>query len=353
MPELAVLTKLDLQRHRAHARSLGVGLGHDQREGLEVLADQGFLYLQGRPKALGMRALCRVHDLEQLLQGLLLVGDVELGRQEAAQCRGCASSNVALCLQEHLLRICQVNANRQHLRPCLSATFSLLHHGRDAGELLVRRLRLVLHHRIRLLGDLDQPERSMRDASHEVLVVVLENTRRDDAEATRDQRIASLLPVRHDGLLHGPTRSECFQGILPELLRLHERCLHRVEQIPLAMSTEDEHGDEALLLVPCLVVVHGLDQEELMHAEHSVVRHPALRETQVRRDEGLDAGPHLLRLTRQRQLSARVLLEFHFELALTEVKELIDGGRRQRLASAWRILAGLACRNRPSIRALF
>mmetsp|Transcript_97548 Transcript_97548/g.176231 ORF Transcript_97548/g.176231 Transcript_97548/m.176231 type:complete len:229 (-) Transcript_97548:590-1276(-) len=222
-----------------------------------------------------VRALGLIDNLQQFLEGLLLVSGTTL-RQQAFQGRSGASAHITLRLQEPLLRVSEVDAHSEHLCPSLAKAVGALNAGGDLRHLLKRGARFILHDGKRMLGYFDQILCSMRDAPHEVLRVVFQNPRRNDAEAAREQWLASLLPVVQDRPLHGAPGAESLRRVLPEVLLEHERELRLQEEIAFAVRPEDEHCHKLLLFVPLGTGVHLLYEKELVHSENSVVRHPPL-----------------------------------------------------------------------------
>mmetsp|Transcript_118479 Transcript_118479/g.331751 ORF Transcript_118479/g.331751 Transcript_118479/m.331751 type:complete len:235 (-) Transcript_118479:462-1166(-) len=219
-----------------------------------------------------------------------------------------ARAHVALALEEAGLGVGEVDADGEHLGPGVAQARRLADPLRHGLHLLCRGFARVLEHRPSMVSHLEQPHRAVGNAPNQIPVVVLQNSRRNDAEAARDQRLARLLAVLQDRLLHGAAGLEGLRGVVPELLRQHQRELRLEKEVALAMRAEDEHRLEALPLVPFLAVVHMLHEKDLVDAQDGVVGHPTLRGAEVRRHEGLDIRPHLLSLrVLQRQVLPSVL----------------------------------------------
>mmetsp|Transcript_124929 Transcript_124929/g.266658 ORF Transcript_124929/g.266658 Transcript_124929/m.266658 type:complete len:206 (+) Transcript_124929:604-1221(+) len=201
---------------------LRLGLGADEGQGLELCTDEALSLLQCGPKVLRVGTLGSIHGLQQSLQAPSpVIGGVSHLSEQAAQGWGSTRADVALLLEELLAGICQVNADRQHLGPGVATALGLLNHRRDLRDLLHRALLLILDNDPSLLRHFDQVHRAVGDAPDEILRVVRQHARRDDAEATRDQRRTCLFPVLQNGFLHGAARLESRFGVLPEAVLQH------------------------------------------------------------------------------------------------------------------------------------
>mmetsp|Transcript_24393 Transcript_24393/g.57828 ORF Transcript_24393/g.57828 Transcript_24393/m.57828 type:complete len:251 (-) Transcript_24393:635-1387(-) len=243
--ELPILAELDLQRRCTHMPRLGLRLLLHQRQ-VPKLPARGFLHLREvGPEKPRRCALGVVHLPQQLPQPLAPVR--QLLAQKALQRRGRASTHIAVRLQEFLLWIREVDAHCKHLRPCVSAAFSVLDHLGNLGQLLVSRKLCILDNFKGALCQRHQPCRPPHNAADKVGVVILQNPFWDDAEAVRQQRLLCLLPVRSNGFLHRSLIGEELGGIFPELAG-HQRHLGLQEEIPLAVCAEHKDGDEPLLL---------------------------------------------------------------------------------------------------------
>mmetsp|Transcript_15076 Transcript_15076/g.25626 ORF Transcript_15076/g.25626 Transcript_15076/m.25626 type:complete len:259 (-) Transcript_15076:467-1243(-) len=192
--------------------------------------------------------------------------------------RGCrAHPDIAIGVQDLLLRVCQVNADRQHLGPGVAAALGVLDHLRNLCQLLLRRQLLVLHHLKGLLGQAHESRRPVHDAPHQILIIVFQDAFGDDTEAVGQQRLLGLGPVGPDGHLHGPLGLEGLARVFPKGLGEHQWKLSLSEEVALAVGPEDKDGKELLLLRPVLSAMHRFHQKELMNAQHRVVRHPSFR----------------------------------------------------------------------------
>mmetsp|Transcript_23493 Transcript_23493/g.61788 ORF Transcript_23493/g.61788 Transcript_23493/m.61788 type:complete len:413 (-) Transcript_23493:119-1357(-) len=337
MSELSVLAKLDLQRRGAHVTFLRIRLLADERQIL-VLCPQHLLdALQDCPEVLCGLALRTVGLLQQSDQRLSPVSWTSI-LQQTPQWSERARPHVALAGEEALFWPTEVNAHRQHLGPGLAQALGLLHSRGNRGKFLGWLELLVLQRAKGAAGYFQEAHRPIRDASDQVLVVILQQALGYDAEATRQQRLTRLLPVLPDGLFHGTPGLERGNGVLPETRLQHYGQLGLCEQVTFAVGPEDEHREEPLALIPLLSVVHRLHKEVLVHAKDRVIRHVALGGSEIGCCEGLYPWPHLHGVhVLQCYVVVRVQICLEAKLALAKFEELLSGGRWQRLTSAWRI----------------